>query len=160
MAKKSKSSQFPQNRSQSTKPKFVPPVTSSQRVQPEQMSLNAHSHIQLYLQTAQKPYLEQEDLNAILRLSQHLRIFGLLSAVGYINQSNDQNGKVRNRTVPIWQCLLGELIAPGERLSKQDLREKIVKMTRQNPPEYMAMWRRSLILAPHWNFWARAYAQT
>jgi hypothetical protein len=170
MSNKHKSSQFPKTNPNSTpKIQAVPPKAiqntvssiecTSQRVQPEQISLDAHAHIQLYLKNSQKFYLEQEELNAVLRLSQHLRIFGLLSAVGYINQSNDQEGKVRQRTVPIWQCLLGELIAPDQQLSKKQLMEKIIETTKKSPSEYMAMWRKSLILTHHWNFWARAYSK-
>ena len=113
-----KSSQFPKgNKSSKSKKKERSgdsvksqdpnPTPSSLRVQPEQMSLTAHGHIQKYLKSEGKEHLEQEDLNAVLRLSQHLRIFGLLSAVGYINQSNDQEGKVRLRTVPVWKSLFG-----------------------------------------------------
>ncbi|EAZ88030.1 hypothetical protein CY0110_30945, partial [Crocosphaera chwakensis CCY0110] len=77
----------------------------------------------------------------------------------YINQSNDQEGKVRQRTVPVWHCLLGKLMAPMEDLDKRELMERIVALSRDSPREYMMMWRKSLVLTPHWNFWARAYSQ-
>ncbi|MEA5537026.1 hypothetical protein [Crocosphaera sp. XPORK-15E] len=179
-SKKRKSSQFPShNKSSSPTMKTTHPqaeqnlifapentvsstpstMTNFQRVQPEKMSLSAHENIQYYLEKEKKTHLSQEDLNAVLRLSQHLRLFGLLSAVGYINQSNDQEGKVRQRTVPIWHCLLGKLIAPTEDLSKRQLMERIVDLTRNKPTEYMALWRKSLLLTSQWNFWARAYSQ-
>lgn len=130
---------------------------------PEQMSLTACEHIQNY--KGDRTELSKEDLNAVLRLSQHLRVFGLLSATGYINQSNDQEGKVRERTVPIWLALLGQLIFPGDREiieDKLDNRKKLMKevqaMAKSRPAEYMMNWRKSLIMANHWNFWARAYA--
>ena len=170
MSKRRKSSQFskarqnPPSAKKSTPPNpgrntSSPVESSPPRVQPEQMSLTAHAHIQVSLQKYHKTHLEQEDLNAVLRLSQHLRIFGLLSAVGYINQTNDQEGKVRQRTGTIWGCLLGELIAPTQSLSNEELMEIIVKTAKENPSEYMAMWRKSLSLSHHWNFWARAYCQ-
>ncbi len=135
----------------------------SAAVQPEQMSLDAHQHIQKYLQNYNKSSFEKEDLNATLRLSQHLRIFGLLSAVGYINQSNAQGGKVREQTVPVWGCLIGQLlnqpVNPDNNQDCKNLMEFVITMSRERPPEYMAMWRKSLILAQHWNFWARAYSE-
>jgi hypothetical protein len=121
-------------------------------INPEQMSLSAHAHIQQY-----KKVLEEDDLTAVLRLSQHLRVFGLLSAVGYINQKNDQGGKIRERTVPVWESLLGQLIDEKNPPKRQDLMKEVVQMAKDNPAEYMATWRRSLVLAQHWNFWARAY---
>ncbi|MFW6296300.1 MAG: hypothetical protein ACOC04_03815 [Halothece sp.] len=142
-----------------------------QTVKPEQVSLDAHTHIQKYLKDSQKTGLEQEDLNAVLRLSQHLRVFGLLSAVGYINQSNDQEGKVRKRTVPVWKCLLEQLFEPKElqallqleevpnSFTEKQLMEAVKEMADKHPSEYMSMWRKSLVIANHWNFWARAYAE-
>lgn len=126
-------------------------------VNPEQTSLTAHYHIQKYLND--KPKLAEDDLTAVLRLSQHLRVFGLLSAVGYVNQSNDQNGRVRQRTVPVWEALLGQLINEQNPPDRQGLMEQVVTMARHEPEKYMATWRRSLVLAQHWNFWARAYKE-
>lgn len=180
--KKGKSSQFPPARS--TAPTAKPSesqttsqaevskavsspqqdVTNSHRVQPEQMSLNAHAHIQKYLKDVKKEAMEKEDLNAVLRLSQHLRVFGLLSAVGYVNQSNAQeNNETRKRTVPVWGSLLGQLL--GKEIDTQnskerkELMEAVLKMANEQPDDYMANWRKSLMLAEQWNFWARAYAK-
>lgn len=124
-------------------------------VQPEQMSLTAHQHIQTYLNN--RLSLEEKDLTAILRLSTHLRVFGLLSAVGYINQSNDQNGEVRKRTLPVWRSLLGQMLMDNSNISGRDLMNHIQTMARENPTEYMVMWRKSLTLSQYWNFWGRAY---
>jgi hypothetical protein len=126
-------------------------------IQPEQMSLLAHQHIQHYLKGQDQ--LAEDDLTAVLRLSQHLRVFGLLSAVGYVNQSNAQNGEIRKRTVPVWESLLGQLINEKTPPKRQDLMEQVVEMAKKHPAEYMATWRKSLVLANHWNFWARAYKE-
>ncbi len=128
-------------------------------VQPEQMSLTAHQHIQHYLKSKNNSSLEEKDLTAILRLSTHLRVFGLLSAVGYINQSNDQQGEVRQRTVPVWRSLLGQLINPENPPQARELMETVKDMAKDNPTEYMVMWRKSLTLSQYWNFWGRAYTQ-
>ena len=136
----------------------MPQVTSI--VHPEQMNLLAHQNIQSYLGKIQREKLDQNDLNAVLRLSQHLRIFGLVSAVGYLNQSNAQeNNETRKRTVPVWECLLGHLIDVNAPPTKNQLMQIVVEMARQKPSEYMATWRRSLVMANHWNFWARAYLE-
>jgi hypothetical protein len=136
-------------------------------IQPEQMSLMAHQHIQNYLASISHKTMSKEDLNAVLRLSQHLRVFGLLSAAAYINQINTQEGKegqeskegkVRLRTLPVWKLLLGELINSETPPSKQELRDTIVQMARDEPAKYMATWRKAMILSNHWNFWAKAYS--
>ncbi len=178
--KKGKSSQFPssqsspattqtktQNNPTIEKEKLevanmtLPPVANveGQRVQPEQMSLTAHQHIQTYLQETEKCQLDKDDVTAVLRLAQHLRVFGLLSAVGYLNQSNDQEGKIRKRTKPVWKCLLGQLIAQDNPPKAKALMATVEQMAQKEPSRYMATWRRALILANHWNFWARAYQQ-
>lgn len=190
MSKKNKSSQFPKgskpaNSYESTAQEKLPnaqtnfhPVVSqnpvipspqnsgksSAMVQPEQMSLTAHQHIQEYLKSSTKANIEKEDLNAVLRLSQHLRVFGLLSAVGYLNQSNAQdNNETRKRTVPVWGLLLGKMLGKTINASnsseRRELMETVAITARENPSEYMATWRKSLILAEHWNFWARAYTK-
>lgn len=179
MSKKHKPSQFSQPKTTSPNPGTVaqdsnlpkveitatPPNplpssgSQSRRVQPEQMSLNACQHIQKYLKSCNKTKLDKEDLTAVLRLSQHLRVFGLLSAVGYVNQSNAQEGKVRERTVPVWQSLLGQLLNEDNPPTGRQLMQKVEQMARHQPSEYMATWRSSLILANHWNFWARAYQE-
>jgi hypothetical protein len=132
-------------------------------VKPEKMSLDAHSHIKNYLASSNQDNLTSEDLNAVLRLSQHLRVFGLLSAIGYLNQSNAQAGRVRLRTVPVWSSLLGQMIAaenfnPDQPLNPSQLRNTVTALARDQSQEYMAAWRRSLTLSNHWNFWARAYS--
>ncbi|MBE9129430.1 hypothetical protein IQ257_27485 [Coleofasciculus sp. LEGE 07092] len=123
------------------------------------MSLTAHAHIQTYLNETGKSKLNKDDVTAVLRLAQHLRVFGLLSAVGYLNQSNAQEGKVRERTEPVWKSLLGQLIEPNNPPNAKNLMTNVVEMASQKPSEYMAAWRKSLILANHWNFWARAYQE-
>ncbi|MBE9255911.1 hypothetical protein IQ228_00475 [Dolichospermum sp. LEGE 00246] len=123
------------------------------------MSLTAHEHIQKYLRKYRKQKLDKNDLTAVLRLSQHLRVFGLLSAVGYVNQSNEQEGDVRKRTVPVWESLLGQMVDQDNPLNKEELMAQIVDITRNKPQEYMLTWRKSLLLANHWNFWARAYQE-
>lgn len=124
-------------------------------VQAEQMSLTAHQHIITY--KGVRSLMEEKDLTAILRLSTHLRVFGLLSAVGYINQSNDQNGEVRKRTLPVWRSLLGQMLMDNSNISERDLMNHIQTMASDNPTEYMVMWRKSLTLSQYWNFWGRAY---
>lgn len=126
-------------------------------MQPEQMSLTAHKHIQTYLNN--RPRLSDNDLTAVLRLSQHLRVFGLLSAAGYVNQSNAQSGEVRERTVPVWESLLGQLVNEDNPPNCRTLMEQVVALANNQPGEYMALWRKALILANHWNFWARAYKE-
>jgi hypothetical protein len=151
------------NNSEPVKPN--PPIPSfnsnsprTAMIQPEQMSLTAHQHIQRYLQIRRIPILDKNDLNAVLRLSQHLRVFGLLSATGYVNQANDQGGEVRERTVPVWECLLGQLINENNPPDRRDLMEQVTQMAGQEPGVYMMTWRRALTLSKHWNFWARAYS--
>jgi hypothetical protein len=124
-------------------------------IRPEEMSLLAHGHIQVYLD--KKLNVADEDLTAVLRLSQHLQVFGLLSAVGYINQTNDQEGKIRERTVPVWRSLLSQLILGKATGDSRILMEAVVEMAKTKPTEYMTTWHKSLVLTNHWNFWARAY---
>jgi hypothetical protein len=126
-------------------------------MQPEQMSLTAHKHIQTYLNN--RPRLSDNDLTAVLRLSQHLRVFGLLSAAGYVNQSNAQRGEVRERTVPVWESLLGQLVNEDNPPDRKTLMKQVDDLARNQPGEYMTLWRKSLILANHWSFWARAYKE-
>ncbi|MFM6366904.1 MAG: hypothetical protein ACKPGN_01510, partial [Dolichospermum sp.] len=115
-------------------------------------------HIQKYLRKYNKQKLDKNDLTAVLRLSQHLRVFGLLSAIGYLNQANAQdNNEVRKRTVPVWELLLGQIV--NQAPSKEEMMTQIVDIARNKPQEYMLMWRKSLLLANHWNFWARAYQE-
>ena len=124
-------------------------------IKPEQMSLAAHSHIQKILDDEK---LTIEDLNAIYRLSQHLRTFGLLSAVGYINQSSSKTeGKIRERTLPIWKSLLAQLLNQAEDIDPKKLMNTVISYANNRPDIYMLQWRRSLELSHHWIFWARAY---
>jgi hypothetical protein len=126
-------------------------------IKPEQMSLAAHSHIQKILNDEK---LTVEDLNAIYRLSQHLRTFGLLSAVGYINQSpNKDESKILTRTVPIWKSLLAQLLNQSEDIEPKKLMNTVISYANNRPDIYMLQWRRSLELSQHWNFWARAYKE-
>ena len=127
-------------------------------IKPEQMSLAAHSHIQKILSDGGK--LTVEDMNAVYRLSQHLRVFGLLSAAGYINQSNKQEGKVRDRIIPVWRGLLAQLLGKDVGIKPESLMELVVKLADATPDMYMLQWRRALELSHHWNFWARAYTNT
>ena len=124
-------------------------------IKPEQMSLAAHSHIQKILDDEQ---LTIEDLNAIYRLSQHLRTFGLLSAVGYINQSSSKTeGNTRERTLPIWKSLLAQLLNQSDNIEPKKLMNTVISYANNRPDIYMLQWRRSLELSRHWIFWARAY---
>ncbi|MCP6761230.1 MAG: hypothetical protein NHB32_21405 [Fischerella sp. CENA71] len=126
-------------------------------IKPEQMSLSAHQHIQKYLESSSNTVISKEELNAILRLSQHLRVFGLLSAAAYVNQKNVQEGIVRSRILPVWKSLLGQLINSETPPSPEELREMIVQMAKDEPAKYMVTWRKAMILSNYWNFWARAY---
>lgn len=149
-------------KSENLKPETIKNDNNSSLVLPEQMSLTAHEHIQKYLENSGKQKLDKNDLTAVLRLSQHLRVFGLLSAIGYLNQANAQNNnEVRKRTVSVWESLLGQMVAvdKNQLANKEELMTQIVEMTGKQPQEYMLMWRKSLLLANHWNFWARAYQE-
>ncbi len=127
-------------------------------VKPEQTSLLAHHHIQTYLAAHHHHQLTKNDLTAVLRLSQHLRVFGLLSAVAYVNQANAQGGEVRERTVPVWESLLGQFMEQNP-VNRADLMAAVIRLANAHPQDYMAKWRKVLNLSRHWNFWARAYAQ-
>ena len=124
-------------------------------IKPEQMSLAAHSHIQNILTDGT---LTKEDVNSVQRLSQHLRVFGLLSAAGHINQSNQQKGKIKERSVPIWTPLLAQLLQKDLNIDPKDLMNEVLKIAKaETGNTYMLQWRRSLEFSQHWNFWARAY---
>ncbi len=127
-------------------------------ITPEAISLTAHKHIKTYLAEQNQTQLNQEELNAVLRLSQHLRVFGLLSAVGYINQTKAEEGKVRQRTVPVWRCLIKGLLELPPETNTKELMTRVVNLAQNQPSEYLVMWRQSLVMSNHWNFWARAYA--
>lgn len=145
-------------RSQATSPSpllEIQPLSSPERhqpVRPEQMSLEAYQHIQTYLNGREK--LNKDEVTSILRLSQHLRVFGLLSAVGYLNHGKD-SGEVAKRTKPVWSTLLNSLIVEDN----SDLMKQVKDMAEDQPTVYMATWRKSLILSKYWNFWAKAYQE-
>lgn len=150
----SSSSSIPLESSQSPRA-LTPPLRPA--VQPEQMSLEAHQHIQTYLD--KRKTLDKDEVTAILRLSQHLRVFGLLSAVGYLNHGKD-SGEVAKRTKPVWGALLKSLVSEGDSdTDSVDLMKTVKEMAEQKPAVYMATWRKSLILSKHWNFWAKAYQE-
>lgn len=121
-----------------------------------EMSLKAYDHIQGYLGDRHQTTINQEDLNAILRLSQHLRVFGLLSAVGYINQQNAQGGQVRERTVPSWKSLLVQQLELDQGTTATGLMDHVIDLQRNQPAKYLAQWRQAMVMSKHWNFWARA----
>lgn len=123
-------------------------------VRPEQMSLDAYQHIQDCLNERKK--LDKEEVTAILQLSQHLRVFGLLSSVGYLKHAKE--GKVKDRTKPMWLPLLWRLVFGSKPLgNEEELLQKVEHMARNESSLYMAAWRKALTLSHHWNFWARAY---
>ena len=128
-------------------------------VRPEHMSLTAHEHITAYLEKFSKgtQQLEDSEIVSILQLSQHLRVFGLLSAVGFVKQTNQQSGDVQKKRRQVWELLLCKLLGSEEIVDAKTLMDTVVKMTKDRPAEYMALWRRSIALSKHWNFWAKAY---
>lgn len=170
MGKKNKSSQFPKKDKSSTsvastlptQPKSsVSPIApvSPPSVKPEGMSLLAYKHIQeclKYTKYKDQTKLTKEDVTAILRLAQHLRVFGLLSAVGYLNQAKE--GKVQDRTQPMWLPLLWQLVYLDKPLGKpKELMQAVQQMATNEPRLYMVTWRKALVFSNHWNFWAKAH---
>lgn len=141
----------------STQPSFKP-------LQPEQMSLEAYRHIQECLKRKAVTTLPKEDVTAIIQLTQHLRVFGLLSAVGYVRHARE--GKIRDRIRPMWMPLLWRLIfgsdakiPTNDSQARQNLMDETYKLSTQDPKGYMVKWRLALKLANHWNFWARAFQE-
>ena len=125
-------------------------------VRPEEMSLKAYGHIQACLN--QRSHLSKKEVNAVLLLSQHLRVFGLLSAVGYLNHGKD--GEKKQFIKPMWLPLLWRLVCDEQpQGSEKELMIKVEQMTRNEPPLYMVTWRKSLIWSNYWNFWAKAHQQ-
>jgi hypothetical protein len=141
--------------SQSTK-EVTPKVTP---IRPENLSLTAHAHILAYFEKyprdSQK--LNDNEVTAILQLSQHLRVFGLLSAVGFVKQTNQQPGEVKKCIRSVWELLLAQLLDPQK--DSDALMTEVVILAKERPSEYMAQWRRALQLSKHWNFWAKAYQE-
>ncbi|WP_416674382.1 hypothetical protein [Egbenema bharatensis] len=131
-----------------------------QPLQPEQMSLAAYGHIQECLKDKQVEFLKKEDVTAVVQLAQHLRVFGLLSAVGYVRHARE--GKIRERIRPMWTPLLWRLVCGDEVRPKQEkaARQALMNVTytlsTEDPKGYMVKWRQGMKLANHWNFWARA----
>ena len=131
-------------------------------VRPEKISLMAYSHIEKCLD-GKKP-LTKKQVTAIAELAQHLRVFGLLSAVGYIRHA--RAGEKREQIRPMWTPLLWHLIFGEEASSdkydqetRQKLMKKIYKLSTKDPKKYMFYWSESLKLSNHWIFWARAYQE-
>lgn len=129
-------------------------------LQPEQMSLEAYRHIQECLTDKKVDSLSKEDVTAIIQLAQHLRVFGLLSAVGYVRHARE--GKIRDRIRPMWTPLLWRLVCgsdkipPDEKQVRQTLMHATYTLSNEDPKGYMVKWHQALKLSNHWNFWARA----
>lgn len=142
-------------------PKGIGATQPLKPLQPEQISLEAYSHIQECLKDKQAKNLEKEDVTAVIQLSQHLRVFGLLSAVGYIRHARE--GEIRKRIRPIWTPLLWRLVCGqkarpnDDKQTRQELMDATYTLSTQNQKGYMVIWRQALQLSNHWNFWARAY---
>jgi hypothetical protein len=196
MANKGKSKragQFPANKQSSsemrqtdqlTKPKqSVAPNQITQpakpRIQPEKMSLLAHGHIQAYIsedwrvkKERPKDKLTDAEATSIFQLGQHLRVFGLLSAVGFVSQSNQQGGETSEQRGKVWKTLLGHLMGDAPSIQANDIKTdeifdaaklmaKVKDLAGQSKTqsEYMAMWQKALKLSKHWSFWAKAYQE-
>ncbi len=134
-------------------------------VQPEHMSLAAHAHVAEYMKQHSVSSLSDNEVIAVLKLSQHLRVFGLLSAVGFVKQSNQQSGETKERIRPVWESLLCQMLNDDKVNDNNsqpvkdahELMTAVLAMTQQRPAVYMALWRRAIALSKHWSFWARAY---
>ena len=96
-------------------------------------------------------------MTAVLKLAQHLRVFGLLSAAGFVKQANQQEGEVKEKIRPVWESLLCQLVDNSEVKDATALMAEILTMTNERPADYMALWRWAIALSKHWSFWARAY---
>ncbi|MEN8444694.1 MAG: hypothetical protein ABG776_06740 [Cyanobacteria bacterium J06555_13] len=168
--KRKRSSQFPSaSKKGPSKAAAVtntaPPQSSSKTVkvvQPEHTSLSAHEHILAYMNKYKRDpktpkTLTDNEMVAVLQLSQHLRVFGLLSAAGFVKQANQQSGDTKEKRRPVWELLLCQLLNDPEISDAETLKSAIIDMAKNRPAEYMALWRRALLFSKHWNFWARAY---
>lgn len=153
----SSSSAAPQQVSVASSTRFT---QSLKPLQPEQMSLEAYEHIQECLKDKKVEYLKKEDVTAVVQLAQHLRVFGLLSAVGYVRHARD--GKIRERIRPMWTPLLWRLVCgdkpkpTNDKQVRQELMHVTYTLSTQDQKGYMVKWRQALKLSNHWNFWARA----
>ena len=160
-----KGSNKPKSTPNETVGKTVSPISDASitpsvvSVRPEHMSLAAHGHITAYLEKFSKgtQQLEDSEIVSTLHLSQHLRVFGLLSAVGFVKQTNQQSGDVQKKRRQVWELLLCKLLNSNEVTDADALMKAVVEMTSNRPAEYLALWRRSIMLSKHWNFWAKAY---
>lgn len=129
-------------------------------LQPEQMSLEAYQHIQECLNDKKVKDLEKGDVTAVMELSQHLRVFGVLSAVGYVRHARE--GDKRKRIRPMWTPLLWRLVCgdkqrpSDDKQARQELMNATYTLSTKDPKGYMVRWRQALKLSNHWNFWARA----
>jgi len=191
--KNKKSGQFPPNKpvpnqarqtDQLTQPKqsiaqnqATQPTKS--RLQPEKMSLLAHGHIQAYINERwriqeERPAdkLTDAEATSIFQLGQHLRVFGLLSAVGFVSQSNQQSGDTSKQRGKVWKTLLGSLMSDAPSISAEEIKDgadfdaaklmtkvKELAQQKETQAEYMAMWQKALKLSKHWSFWAKAYQE-
>ncbi|MBE9138184.1 hypothetical protein IQ254_13480 [Nodosilinea sp. LEGE 07088] len=143
------------------------------------MSLLAHDHIQAYMseqwrtqEKRPKDKLTDAEATSIFQLGQHLRVFGLLSAVGFVSQSNQQGGDTSKQRGKVWKTLLGSLLSDAPSIRTEELKEdadfdaakmmtKVKGLAEQQKTqsEYMAMWQKALKLSKHWSFWAKAYQE-
>lgn len=144
-------------------PKTSSTAASCKPLQPEQMSLEAYSHIQECLRDKKVESLKKEEVTAVVQLAQHLRVFGLLSAVGYVRHARE--GKIRDRIRPMWTPLLWRLLCGNkpkpedDKKARQELMNVTYTLSTQDQRGYMVKWRQALKLSNHWNFWARAYQE-
>ena len=137
----------------------APKANPNRAVQPEHTSLTAHSHIAAYIDKFERAerLLTDSEINAVLQLAQHLRVFGLVSAAGFVGQTNDQGGSTQEKRRPVWELLLCQLIDDPEVIDAKTLKREVLKIASDQPAMYMALWRRAVLFSKHWNFWAKAY---
>jgi hypothetical protein len=185
--------QFPPNKQSSSQTQHRDSLTQSKqnialnpgtqsakhRIQPEKISLLAHDHIQAYISESwriqegrPKDKLNSAEATSVFQLGQHLRVFGLLSAVGFVSQSNQQSGDTSKQRGKVWKTLLGSLMGDAPSISAEEIKEgadfdaaklmakvKGLAEQQQTQSEYMAMWQKALRLSKHWSFWAKAYQE-
>lgn len=196
MGKKGRSKhagQFPPNRPSSNQMRQTDQLTQAKqsvasnqatrpvkpRIQPEKMSLLAHGHIQAYISEKWRPKEERPkdkltdaEATSVFQLAHHLRVFGLLSAVGFVSQSNQQGGETSKQRGKVWKTLLGNLMADAPSIQADDIKTdeifdaaklmakvKDLAEQKETQAEYMAMWQKALKLSKHWSFWAKAYQE-
>ncbi len=196
MAKKGKSKragQFPPNNPPSNQVRQTDKLTQPKqsaasnqadqsaqpRIQPEKLSLLAHAHVQTYISEEWRPKEERPkdkltdaEATSIFQLGQHLRVFGLLSAVGFVSQSNQQSGDTSKQRGKVWKTLLGSLMSDAPSIQAADIKTngsfdavklmakvKDLAEQKETPSEYMAMWQKAMKLSKHWSFWTKAYQE-